>query len=279
MEFDVRTAFVSFVDHLPSDITRKLWLIQSLNIRHYAVRDQLSAALKELERVSSTGHSTYSQCVANVLRLTGEAVQIRREVLEESKSIETTIKIAKLQLQNQYIQLEHDHKMYQNEMEMKDVLLKHSKRSNKRTISKSSGNPSIKLRLKLKNVSKGSPEGISVTPQKKKRGRPRKYPLTVEPKEEKRQDVYQSAVDEDNNDIYCICREPSFGQMVACDNPNCKIEWFHYGCVGIVRAPRGKWFCPDCTKAIAMKKKTAKVKAETTSPKKKNHGRKTRSIR
>ncbi|KHG19241.1 PHD finger ING1 -like protein [Gossypium arboreum] len=38
----------------------------------------------------------------------------------------------------------------------------------------------------------------------------------------------------------------SYGEMVACDNPNCKIEWFHFGCVGLKEQPRGKWYCPDC---------------------------------
>lgn len=27
---------------------------------------------------------------------------------------------------------------------------------------------------------------------------------------------------------YCICSQVSFGEMIACDNENCSIEWFHY---------------------------------------------------
>ena len=30
----------------------------------------------------------------------------------------------------------------------------------------------------------------------------------------------------------------------------CPIEWFHYGCVGLSQAPKGKWFCPQCTAAM-----------------------------
>jgi hypothetical protein len=29
---------------------------------------------------------------------------------------------------------------------------------------------------------------------------------------------------------YCICDQISFGQMIGCDNSNCKIEWFHFDC-------------------------------------------------
>ena len=47
----------------------------------------------------------------------------------------------------------------------------------------------------------------------------------------------------------------SFGEMIACDNPDCAIEWFHFECVGLdpnQSRPRGKkWYCNDC--AAAMK--------------------------
>lgn len=46
---------------------------------------------------------------------------------------------------------------------------------------------------------------------------------------------------------YCLCNQVSYGEMVACDNPDCMIEWFHYGCVGITAPPKGKWYCPTCS--------------------------------
>ncbi|XP_026387841.1 PHD finger protein ING1-like isoform X2 [Papaver somniferum] len=49
-----------------------------------------------------------------------------------------------------------------------------------------------------------------------------------------------------NEPTYCFCNQVSFGEMVACDNPDCKIEWFHFGCVGLREHPRGKWYCSDC---------------------------------
>lgn len=48
-------------------------------------------------------------------------------------------------------------------------------------------------------------------------------------------------------DVYCKCRgtvhDPN---MIACDNVKCKIEWFHYECVGITTPPPGEWYCDDC---------------------------------
>lgn len=49
---------------------------------------------------------------------------------------------------------------------------------------------------------------------------------------------------------YCICSQVSYGEMVACDNDECGIEWFHYDCVGITQKPKGKWYCPDCSKKM-----------------------------
>ncbi|KAL3465172.1 inhibitor of growth proteins N-terminal histone-binding-domain-containing protein [Aspergillus heterothallicus] len=59
--------------------------------------------------------------------------------------------------------------------------------------------------------------------------------------------------DEGNEDtrVYCTCRTVSHGDMVACDNENCKFEWFHWKCVGLTREPVGKWYCPDCLAAKA----------------------------
>lgn len=57
--------------------------------------------------------------------------------------------------------------------------------------------------------------------------------------------------DEGNEDtkVYCTCQTVSHGDMVACDNDDCKFEWFHWKCVGLTREPVGKWYCPDCLAA------------------------------
>ena len=50
----------------------------------------------------------------------------------------------------------------------------------------------------------------------------------------------------ENEKLYCICKRPSFLPMIACDGTNCKIEWFHYACVKIKKAPRNNWYCEEC---------------------------------
>ncbi|KAI8098361.1 uncharacterized protein B0P05DRAFT_501925 [Gilbertella persicaria] len=51
-----------------------------------------------------------------------------------------------------------------------------------------------------------------------------------------------------NEPVYCYCQSVSYGEMVACDNADCDIEWFHIGCVDLKAAPKGKWFCDNCNK-------------------------------
>jgi hypothetical protein len=47
--------------------------------------------------------------------------------------------------------------------------------------------------------------------------------------------------------LYCSCNRIAFGEMIACDNEDCPIEWFHYPCVNLTRKPRNSWICPLCS--------------------------------
>lgn len=60
---------------------------------------------------------------------------------------------------------------------------------------------------------------------------------------------------------YCICRDVSYGEMIACDNPECPVEWFHLPCVHLIKVPKAKWFCLECSaKKPKSGRKTAKRK-------------------
>ncbi|XP_057312914.1 inhibitor of growth protein 1-like [Hydractinia symbiolongicarpus] len=56
--------------------------------------------------------------------------------------------------------------------------------------------------------------------------------------------------------VYCVCNSISYGDMIGCDNEECQIEWFHFGCVNLTHKPKGKWYCPHCT--IERKEKNKK---------------------
>lgn len=55
-----------------------------------------------------------------------------------------------------------------------------------------------------------------------------------------------AASQENSPEVWCFCRAEESGQMIACDNEQCKIIWFHTSCLRIEKIPKGKWLCPDC---------------------------------
>ncbi|KAI9263067.1 hypothetical protein BY458DRAFT_514760 [Sporodiniella umbellata] len=58
-----------------------------------------------------------------------------------------------------------------------------------------------------------------------------------------------------NEPLYCYCQQVSFGEMVACDNTDCEIEWFHIACVDLKTVPKGKWYCDNCTRYKAKQRR------------------------
>ena len=68
------------------------------------------------------------------------------------------------------------------------------------------------------------------------------------------------ASDDADNNLYCFCQRVSFGEMIGCDNDDCRFEWFHWSCVGITSPPKDDevWYCPDCAPKMEKRKKRKK---------------------
>jgi len=58
-----------------------------------------------------------------------------------------------------------------------------------------------------------------------------------------------------NEPVYCTCRRVAFGNMVACDNEECPIEWFHCPCVNLTKVPKNEWLCPACSQKLKGSRK------------------------
>jgi|ERR1711884_884157 len=67
------------------------------------------------------------------------------------------------------------------------------------------------------------------------------------------QEVLDMPVDP-NEPTYCLCQQVSYGEMIGCDNADCPIEWFHFGCMNLTTKPKGKWYCPKCITQFKKKK-------------------------
>jgi hypothetical protein len=61
-------------------------------------------------------------------------------------------------------------------------------------------------------------------------------------------------------------------EMIGCDNDACAIGWYHLKCLGKKRAPKGSWFCPNCTAAKKAEASTA------DNPTSKQAGRKRKAL-
>ncbi|RMZ52384.1 hypothetical protein APUTEX25_000659 [Auxenochlorella protothecoides] len=71
------------------------------------------------------------------------------------------------------------------------------------------------------------------------------------------EELYQAALAaaDASEPTYCYCKRISFGEMIACEHPECLIEWFHFECVGLTaeNRPKGKWYCKECRKLMGKK--------------------------
>ena len=59
-------------------------------------------------------------------------------------------------------------------------------------------------------------------------------------------------------ETWCFCGQVEFGKMILCDNAKCHIKWFHYSCINVKVAPKGKWYCPKCQKLPQFEPKKGK---------------------
>ncbi|ODN75987.1 hypothetical protein L202_05953 [Cryptococcus amylolentus CBS 6039] len=68
------------------------------------------------------------------------------------------------------------------------------------------------------------------------------------------------AGDEVDSNVYCTCKQVSYGEMIGCDDDDCEIEWYHIACLGLDKTPEGNWICPTCAE---RRRKQPKVKKAT----------------
>ena len=71
----------------------------------------------------------------------------------------------------------------------------------------------------------------------------------------------EDSIKQDQKDLWPCVEYPDiynygeYGKMILCDNSNCAIQWFHIDCL---KLPKGKWYCPMCTKGKQRKRQNKK---------------------
>ncbi|KAF9452802.1 hypothetical protein P691DRAFT_146595 [Macrolepiota fuliginosa MF-IS2] len=101
----------------------------------------------------------------------------------------------------------------------------------------------------------------SMPPERSKRRPPKNRKQKEKEKEKEKPDLgtaatltitlppqHQDVYVDPNEPTWCYCNRVSFGEMIGCDDPECKYEWFHLECVGLKEVPEDEeWHCRECT--------------------------------
>ncbi|CAK7896213.1 hypothetical protein CAAN1_04S08152 [[Candida] anglica] len=265
----INNAFISTVDHLPCDVIRSLWLIQSCNIASNTFKNQLNELIKKLQNDPSIKNEVlgeYFKLKAKIRRLNEESVQESKALYnqlithkislkEELKQLdalanvssEIDISLAK-NLENEILEHYRENPLVSQREALKE---QHERKQQEKK------NKSIKLILKIpkKNKDKKAVDRRGSI-DKRPRGRPRKDELIESKKQSQKQKQQKQTMKkikheinipepepepifeepEVDNSVYCFCKQPSSGDMIGCDNetacPNG--DWFHYKCVGLL---------------------------------------------
>lgn len=263
----LQNSFLSTIDHLPCDVVRSLWLIQSCNIKIDKLKQELNNLLQKYQATESLPQEE----IVRIYELKQSIRHLFNETIQEGKTLNNQMIIHKLHLEDEINQLQtikekqvikvdveesQEQLRKQLRQHYKDQPLisqveaveqqRHSQKEQKRTSAKSG----IKLVLRIPKQDKVSkPKGKHVVKKSSTQLKSKPINATVakkanaftkkEKKRIRKEEILlqvDQAEEEEDNKRYCFCQQPSLGDMIACDNetscPNG--EWFHYKCVGLL---------------------------------------------
>ncbi|KAG1768688.1 hypothetical protein EDD22DRAFT_871541 [Suillus occidentalis] len=84
------------------------------------------------------------------------------------------------------------------------------------------------------------------------------YPDETQGAEEAEEGEGEDGEDGEDKELYCFCQKLSYGEMIACDNPDCPYQWFHLPCVSLKQPLPESWFCDECLKKMGPGRKGRK---------------------
>ncbi|KAI8146974.1 inhibitor of growth protein 5-like protein [Fennellomyces sp. T-0311] len=248
--------YADTVEALPLELHRNFTLIRQLDESAQELMDNVSTdALSIMSETKALSVEERQQKLARIGNLLNEALKRGEEKFALAKSTYDTV-------DRHCTKLDTDLQKYEDEQ-----LIGPTRKMGMATVS-SSAAASTSTTDRTEKTDQGRKRKRAE--QKASSGRGRKK--TVRPEEEETpQGEYLSTEDskqhaqaaislsnlpiDPNEPLYCYCRQVSFGEMVACDNDDCEIEWFHLECVGLRTPPRGKWYCKNCAEHLKIKQK------------------------
>lgn len=99
----LQNSFLSTIDHLPCDIVRSLWLIQSCNIEIDKLKQELHTLLQNYQ--TDQQHTLLQDEISRVYALKHSIRHLYDETIQEGKTLNNQLIIHKLHLQDEVTQL------------------------------------------------------------------------------------------------------------------------------------------------------------------------------
>lgn len=268
------STYISTVDHLPCDFVRSLWLVQSCNVAIDHEKEHLHQLLQQDNAASVTEQYVRSQTKLRHLhdesvaemdalctQLLSHEAMLKSEISQLQRVADTPIAQDTSSSEKLRAQLREHYK--QNPLPSQVEALQDQERGNgneKKLPGRTSG---LKIILKL-SKSRRDPE-VKVTKATRVSNVHKAQKQTIKKKKEVvniPEPAFQAAqAPEEDRNLYCFCKQRSFGDMIACDNETCPNgEWFHYKCVGLLNRVEAlkytaeKWYCsPKCREIVTAK--------------------------
>lgn len=305
----IYSTYIATIDHLPCDIVRSLWLVQSCNLAAekeshklnlMLLHENAESVLQKIKQGNLEIVKAYAELKKQIQRFNAEAVAEMESLCDQLSTHEQMVSKEISQLQTMVHAPERDNLLHS--AQLRAQLIEHYRKNplasqvealkeqeyilrklDNVIISKSPGTlTGLKIVFKLSGDKKptrskaemSKSRGLDRTHPKSRTGRG-KWPKQRISKKETQLKVAQpfeemvEPIVEAEPEKYCFCKQPSFGDMIACDNEKCPNgEWFHYKCVGLLnrvealKYNKQKWFCsPQCRETFESRQKRKRHKS------------------
>ncbi|KAK9481300.1 hypothetical protein V1514DRAFT_323486 [Lipomyces japonicus] len=250
----ISSYYISITDHLPSDVCRSLNLIKNLSGTTYPLPRSFTVLADAFPADQGVTNSNNNNDAALVTRISHpEALAVATRLLQQ-------IKFHKAKLAAEIARLEAsvpaspedslitptpepaDH--YNNLRQQPAGLNPRSRPRPRRLLTPTHSSPPLLRRSTRLEIQQPSPPPPSPPLPPLPPPPPPAARSPTPPPRQLRKSTRQSQT---NPETYCICNDEAHGQMIACDNPDCSIEWYHLDCLNMKRPPKGKWLCPQCS--------------------------------
>jgi len=256
--------YLDSLDSLPGEVRRNFNLMYDLDGKNKNILQEVDAASDEyLRKVSEMSAEKRRTEMEKIQKLFKDAKNFGDEkvsiAIQTYEMVDKHIRRLDGDLAKFEAELREKGRLSQTDDSEDDEEDEEEKATNKRGRKKPGGEKDKETKNKKQKPGRPPKDEVGKDPAKKKpkkggnKSDSDKVKLSSAPLMGMPQEIIDMPVDP-NEPTYCVCQQVSYGEMIGCDNNDCPIEWFHFGCMQLTTKPKGKWYCPKCIVLFKKKK-------------------------